>query len=67
MTAPHKWAPGLPTKKTRVSLWCGDAAGALLAGTVVDDGPEVCVVHWDHGSVQAHPISQLVPEKGKLK
>jgi hypothetical protein len=59
---PYKWPPGLPTKGTRVSLDCG-ARGHQLNGTVIEDGPVACVVKWDHGIIQCHPNSHLVPEK----
>ena len=58
---PHKWPPGLPTRHTRVALDCG-ASGPQGAGEVIEDGPAVCMVRWDDGPVQAHPVDHLVPE-----
>jgi len=58
----YRWPPGLPTKRTRVSLDCGKH-GPQFAGAVIEDGPEQCMVQWDHGgTAQGVPVSHLVPE-----
>jgi hypothetical protein len=59
----HKWPLGLPAKRTRVVLLCGSQQATAPIGVVVEDGPEVCLVRWDHGLTQYHPIAQLMPEK----
>ncbi len=59
--AHYQWPPGLPTKKTRVTL-----AGTTFNGTVIDAGPQVVVVKWDEpapgAGLQNCPRKWLIPE-----